>query len=191
MKDTSQAAIGMGRVAGVDGVRGGWVMAVTGAASGAPVAFSTWSSFAEVLAAGRDQDIAALAVDVPIGLRGTERRTADVRAHAMLGQRRSSLFWTPPLYASLVRIAMKRRTVSHANARARACPSSSMASCQRSGRYAPRWMGSRPIGRLARRSPKFIRKSASPSSQARRWPSQRRTRRTERIDVELTNDSQP
>ena len=72
-------------------------MAVTGAASGAPVAFSTSSSFTDVLAAACEQDLAAVAVDIPIGLRGTERRTADVRARAMLGRRWPSLFWTPPL----------------------------------------------------------------------------------------------
>ena len=72
-------------------------MAVTGAARGASVEFSTWSSFADVLAAAREQKIPVVAVDIPIGMPGTERRTADVKAHAMLGTRRSSLFWTPPL----------------------------------------------------------------------------------------------
>ena len=72
-------------------------MAVTGAASGAPVEFTTQSSFAEVLTAAHEQEIAVVAVDMPIGFRGTERRTADVKACAMLGPRRSSLFWTPPL----------------------------------------------------------------------------------------------
>ena len=72
-------------------------MAVTGAARGASVEFSTWSSFADVLAAAREQNIPVVAVDIPIGLPGTERRSADVKAHAMLGPRRSSLFWTPPL----------------------------------------------------------------------------------------------
>ena len=97
MTNAHQSAIEMEQVAGVDGVYGGWVAAVTGAASGVSVAFSTWSSFADVLTVAREQKIAVVAVDIPIGLRGTERRTADVKARAMLGPRRSSLFWTPPL----------------------------------------------------------------------------------------------
>ena len=72
-------------------------MAVAGASCGASVEFFTRSSFADVLAAACEQDIAVVAVDIPIGLPSTERRTADVKAHAMLGPRRSSLFWTPPL----------------------------------------------------------------------------------------------
>ena len=75
----------------------GWVMAVTGAASDASVEFSTWSSFADVLTAASERNIAVVAVDIPIGFRGTERRTADVKARAMLGPRWPSLFWTPPL----------------------------------------------------------------------------------------------
>ena len=71
MKNTNEAAIGMDRVAGVDGVPGGWVMAVTGAARGASVEFSTGSSFADVLAAAREQNIPVVAVDIPIGLPGT------------------------------------------------------------------------------------------------------------------------
>ena len=40
-------------------------MAVTGAARGASVEFSTWSSFADVLAAAREQNIPVVAVDIP------------------------------------------------------------------------------------------------------------------------------
>ena len=84
-------------VAGVDGAKGGWVMAVTGAEPGAPGEFSVWRSFGDLWAEACAQRITVVAVDMPIGLPSVERRTADVEARALLGPRRSSLFWTPPL----------------------------------------------------------------------------------------------
>ena len=85
------------RVAGVDGVTRGWVMAVTGADRGEPVEYSTWGSFAELWTQASAQDVAVVAADIPIGLPGLDRRTADVEAGAMLGPRCASLFWTPTL----------------------------------------------------------------------------------------------
>ena len=84
-------------VAGVDGAKGEWVMAVTAAERGASVGFSVWRSFGDLWAEACGQRIAVVAVDMPIGLPDIERRTADVEARALLGPRRSSLFWTPPL----------------------------------------------------------------------------------------------
>ena len=84
-------------VAGVDAAKGGWVMAVTATAPGSPVAFSVWPSFAEVWAEARYQELAAIGVDMPIGLPGKDLRRSDVEARELLGPRRSSLFWTPPL----------------------------------------------------------------------------------------------
>ena len=84
-------------VAGVDGAKGGWVMAVTGTAPGSPVAFSLLSSFADVWAEARRQGMLAVAVDMPIGRPGRHRRLSDIEARELLGPRRSSLFWTPPL----------------------------------------------------------------------------------------------
>ena len=72
-------------------------MAVAGTSRGAPVEFSSWRSFGDLWAEACVQDIAVVAVDMPVGLPGVERRTADAEARAMLGPRRSSLFWTPPL----------------------------------------------------------------------------------------------
>ena len=97
MENASHDLIGMDHVAGVDGVTGGWVIAITGAEHGTPIEFSTWSSFADVSAAACEQDTFTMAVDIPVGLPGAERRAADLEAHAMLGPRRSSLFWTPPV----------------------------------------------------------------------------------------------
>ena len=84
-------------VAGVDGVKGGWVMAVTDVAAGSPVEFSVWFTLAELWAAARSRGLLVVAVDMPVGLPGAELRTADSGARERLGARRSSLFWTPPL----------------------------------------------------------------------------------------------
>jgi len=82
-------------VAGVDAAKGGWVMAVTGTDPGSPVAFSLRPSFAHVWAEA--QGMLAVGVDMPIGLPGQDRRRSDIEARELLGPRRSSLFWTPPL----------------------------------------------------------------------------------------------
>ena len=72
-------------------------MAVAGTSRGAPVEFSAWRSIGDLWAEACALDIAVVAVDMPVGLPGVERRTADAEARALLGPRRSSLFWTPPL----------------------------------------------------------------------------------------------
>ncbi|MYH97593.1 MAG: DUF429 domain-containing protein [Acidimicrobiia bacterium] len=84
-------------VAGVDAAKGGWVMAVTATAPGSPVTFTLWPCFADVWADARSQGMLAVAVDMPIGLPGQDRRRSDIEAREILGPRRSSLFWTPPL----------------------------------------------------------------------------------------------
>lgn len=84
-------------VAGVDGVRGGWVMAVTEVADGSTVEFSAWGGLEGLWAEARTRDLLVVGFDMPVGLPGAERRTADVAARELLGARRSSLFWTPPL----------------------------------------------------------------------------------------------
>ena len=84
-------------VAGVDAAKGGWVMALTGVAPGSPVSLSLWRSFAEVWAEARSRRLLAVGVDMPIGLPGNRLRRSDIEARELLGPRRSSLFWTPPL----------------------------------------------------------------------------------------------
>ena len=84
-------------VAGVDGVADGWVMAVTTAAGGSPVEFSVWHTLADLWSQARARRLRVVAIDMPAGLPGAERREADTEAHRRLGARRSSLFWTPPL----------------------------------------------------------------------------------------------
>lgn len=86
-------------VAGVDGAAGGWVMAVTGAQHGTPVEFALFESFAELWTEAHRLGLVALGVDMPIGLPSRVRRQADIDARELLGPRRSSLFWSPPLAA--------------------------------------------------------------------------------------------
>ncbi len=85
-------------VAGVDAAKGGWVMAVAATSPGSPVSFSLWPSFAEVWTEARSQGLLAVGVDMPIGLPDEELRRSDIEARELLGPRRSSLFWTPPLW---------------------------------------------------------------------------------------------
>lgn len=84
-------------VAGVDAAKGGWVMAVTSTAPDSPVTFSLWPCFADVWTEARSRELLAVGVDMPVGLPATELRRSDIEARELLGPRRSSLFWTPPL----------------------------------------------------------------------------------------------
>lgn len=93
----ARPAGGRGRVAGVDGVSGGWVMAVTDVAGGSPVEFSVWTTLGDLWTEAGSRRLLVVAVDMPAGLPGAEKREADVEARRLLGARRSSLFWTPPL----------------------------------------------------------------------------------------------
>jgi predicted RNase H-like nuclease len=79
-------------VGGLDGCRAGWVLAVWG-----PGRFevAVVPEFAAVAARVRDGELAALAVDMPIGLPDDQDRSADHQARRRLGARRSSVFPTP------------------------------------------------------------------------------------------------
>lgn len=73
-------------------------MATTSTVPGSPVEFWLSTSFAEIWARARKRRHLAVAIDMPIGLPGQERRRSDREAKDLLGPRRSSLFWTPSLY---------------------------------------------------------------------------------------------
>ena len=83
---------GDARVGGVDGAKGKWLFALVehGACE-----FVLFESFAEVVARVRQLDVAAVGVDMPIGLPDRTGRVADIEARQVLGARRSSLFPTP------------------------------------------------------------------------------------------------
>ena len=90
---------GSGRVGGVDGAPGGWVLATTGVANGSEVEFSLWATFEELWEEADQQALVVVGIDLPIGLPEGARRSADVEVSALLGPRRSSLFWSPPAAA--------------------------------------------------------------------------------------------
>jgi predicted RNase H-like nuclease len=79
-------------VAGIDGARGGWVVARDdGRVEVVP-------TLDDVVADVRAGALDAVAVDMPIGLPGApgERRACDVAARRLLGPRRSTVFPAPP-----------------------------------------------------------------------------------------------
>ena len=77
-------------VAGVDGCRGGWAVAL-GSIDNKPLEVCVVPTFADVLALGAD----AIAIDMPIGLADAGRRACDIEARRRLGPRRSSVFPAP------------------------------------------------------------------------------------------------
>jgi predicted RNase H-like nuclease len=87
------------KVAGVDGCRAGWVaVCLAGDSKSEPV---TWAVDARYLERIDDlghffPDLAAVGVDIPIGLYDEGWREADRAAQAFLGRRRSSVFSVPP-----------------------------------------------------------------------------------------------
>jgi predicted RNase H-like nuclease len=83
------------RVGGLDGCRGGWVLASGCVDQGAPTTVEVISGFAEVLARMQIGSLAAVVVDIPIGLPATGSRLCDVEARRRLGLRRSSVFPAP------------------------------------------------------------------------------------------------
>lgn len=92
------------RVSGVDGCRGGWVVALADFSPRSrleKLSLGCYRHFAAVLQAACG--VAALAVDIPIGLLDAPQpggRDCDRLARARLGRRRASVF-TPPVRAAL------------------------------------------------------------------------------------------
>lgn len=90
------SSCGSGWVAGVDGCRGGWIVALRPLAAPQPLSITVVSDFAAVLALPEQPLV--IAVDMPIGLpaiTGPGGRAADVAARACLGARQSSVFAVP------------------------------------------------------------------------------------------------
>lgn len=86
-------------VAGVDGCRGGWAV-VTAAQDGGPDGPITLTAevvpgLEPVVDRARRGELAAVAVDMPMGLLADRARQSDREARAVLGPRRSSVFPTP------------------------------------------------------------------------------------------------
>lgn len=84
-------------VAGVDAARKGWAMALTAVDHASPIRFSVWPTLAGLWAHAQSICVLVVGVDMPVGLPGPQLRTAEVEARELLGPRRSSIFWSPPL----------------------------------------------------------------------------------------------
>jgi predicted RNase H-like nuclease len=76
-------------VLGVDGARGGWVAALV---DGEDISWLRFAAIAEALA----YDVAAIGVDMPIGLPSHGRRECDLLAKRILGRAHPRVFLTPP-----------------------------------------------------------------------------------------------
>lgn len=82
-------------VAGVDGCRAGWIVAVLAADDVTPLEVRVLPRLDELVAEVESGRLGAAAVDIPIGLAARGRRACDVAARRMLGPRRSSIFPAP------------------------------------------------------------------------------------------------
>lgn len=80
------------KVAGVDGWRGGWVIAVLDIAD-RTISLRSEADFAAVIATTRD--CAVVGVDIPLSLPTGSERASDAALRSHLGKRSSSLFATP------------------------------------------------------------------------------------------------
>jgi predicted RNase H-like nuclease len=78
-------------VAGVDGCKRGWVVALVPERDDGPTSVHVVSSFGDVLALRP----VSIAVDMPIGLPNAGPRACDIATRARLGVRRSSVFPSP------------------------------------------------------------------------------------------------
>ena len=78
---------------GLDGCRAGWTLATVD--DGGHVEVTVLPAFAEALALVEEGRLAALTVDMPIGVPSDGRRAADRQARARLGARRATVFPTP------------------------------------------------------------------------------------------------
>jgi predicted RNase H-like nuclease len=80
-------------VAGVDGCRGGWVVVTAG--PGETLRAEVVAALDDVVARARRGELAAVAVDMPMGLLDDRPRRCDTETRAVLGPRRASVFPTP------------------------------------------------------------------------------------------------
>jgi predicted RNase H-like nuclease len=83
------------QVAGMDGCVGGWVLVKAPVDGEGPSAVQVVSDIGEVVAMVDSGEIAAVAIDIPIGLPDSGPRACDVEARRMIGPRASSVFPAP------------------------------------------------------------------------------------------------
>jgi predicted RNase H-like nuclease len=91
---------------GLDGITGGWIAATR--VAGSQSRLQRLESMQAALALVTTQRVAALVVDIPIGLLSRTPRRADVEARAFLGRKHSSVF-SSPYHAMLSAAALPLR----------------------------------------------------------------------------------
>jgi predicted RNase H-like nuclease len=82
-------------VAGLDGCHGGWVLVETPADGDGRTTVERVSNLDGLIANLHSGELAAAAIDVPIGLPEAGSRRCDIEARRMIGARRSSVFPAP------------------------------------------------------------------------------------------------
>src|SRR5690606_14271786 len=87
---------GVTRVAGVDGCRGGWLVVTAGVEAGSPASIELAPRIEPVIRRVERGELAVVAVDMPMGLPDSGRRSSDAEARGRLGARASTIFPTPP-----------------------------------------------------------------------------------------------
>lgn len=80
-------------VAGVDGCKGGWVIAIAHLGASVTLTMAVVETFAEVMT--RTADCAVVGVDMPLALPVDGLRASDAAVKEHLGVNGRSLFWTP------------------------------------------------------------------------------------------------
>jgi predicted RNase H-like nuclease len=101
------------RVCGIDGCRGGWVVATVPVDGAGPYVVERVADLADVFGRLESGYLDAVAIDMPIGLSSSDRRSCDIDARRIVGPRRSSVFPAPP------RSVLGARTYDEATARCR------------------------------------------------------------------------
>jgi predicted RNase H-like nuclease len=79
----------------MDGCRAGWVLVTAPAEDDGPSTVAVGRDLTEVIARIDAGDLAAVAIDIPIGLPEREPRPCDLAARKLLGPRASSVFPAP------------------------------------------------------------------------------------------------
>ena len=85
----------MRQVAGIDGCRGGWVIAVVALEGDEVLSVERTADLGAVVGDLRSGSLAAAGIDIPIGLPAAGPRGCDCEARRLLGTRRSSVFPAP------------------------------------------------------------------------------------------------
>ncbi len=86
--------------AGIDAAPDGWAMAVIGPGPESPSELLVAAELVELLDIARERQVAAVGIDIPIGLAVDGSRAADTLARARMGRRHSTVF-TAPAHAVL------------------------------------------------------------------------------------------